>query len=226
MALLALVALLVLGLLIPPPASADPTPAQAVTNVNTWRNEVGENLVSATTVPAWNTGCAHHNNYERQNGNALTHSEVSGNPGYTTDGAIAGSNSVIANSFSEPDPTPVASLLPSPTWDGAVFHRAALLDPRLAQVGFDSLTVNEGGQWWSFDCLWLQNQDSNPPQALDNARTTVGLTLYPSPGNGAYHVPTTFPGNEFPDPAQESGVSPGTHLGWLLRTRAPRSRGL
>jgi hypothetical protein len=89
----------------------------------------------------WNTGCAHHNTYEQLNGNSLTHTEVSGHPGDTTDGAAAGSNSVIANSFSFPNATPVASLLPGPTWDGAVFHRAALLDPRLAKIGFDSQTV-------------------------------------------------------------------------------------
>ena len=167
-------------------------------------------------MAAWNTGCAHHNNYEFVNGKTLTHTETSGNPGYTTDGAAAGLNSVIADSFSFPNATPVASLLPGPTWDGAVFHRAALLDPRLEQIGFDSETTADNGQWWSFDCLYLQGGDATNGQALDNSRTTPGLTLYPSPGNGAYHVPTKFPGNEFPDPTAETGVPGGAQLGWLL----------
>jgi Bacterial Ig-like domain len=212
----ALAALAVLGLFAPAAAVADPTPDQAVLNLNTWRSEVGESLVSTTTVSAWNTACAHHNTYERLNGNSLTHTEVSGHSGYTTDGAAAGLNSVIADSFSFPDATPVASLLPGPTWDGAVFHRAALLDPRLAQIGFDSQTADESGQWWSFDCLYVQGGDATNGQALDNTRTTPGLTLYPSPGNGAYHVPTSFPGNEFPDPTAETGVPGGAQLGWLL----------
>ena len=198
------------------PLSPTRRPAQAVSNLNTWRSEVGESLVSTTTVSAWNTGCAHHNNYEFVNGKTLTHTETSGNPGYTTDGAAAGLNSVIADSFSFPNATPVASLLPGPTWDGAVFHRAALLDPRLEQIGFDSETTADNGQWWSFDCLYLQGGDATNGQALDNTRTTPGLTLYPSPGNGAYHVPTKFPGNESPDPTAETGVPGGAQLGWLL----------
>jgi hypothetical protein len=212
----ALAALLVLGLSVPAGAAADPTPDQAVANLNAWRNEVGESLVSTTTVAAWNTGCLHHNNYEVQHGNTLTHQEQQNTAGYTDDGAEAGSNSVIADFVSYPNATPVASLLPGPTWDGAVFHRQALLDPRLGKIGFDSTTVPEsGGQWWSFGCLYVQSGDATNGQALDDTRTTPGLTLYPSPGNGAYRVPTSFPGNESPDPNQETGVN-GAHLGWLL----------
>jgi hypothetical protein len=43
------------------------------------------------------------------------------------------------------------------------------------------------------------------------------VTLYPSPANGAYGVPTTFTaGTESPDPASETGVPAGSNLGWLM----------
>jgi hypothetical protein len=190
-------------------ALANPGPDQAVAELNLWRAQLGESAVSTTTVPAWNTGCQHHDNYESLNGATLTHTEAMGNPGYTTDGAQAASDSVLAESGGEAGD----ALLPGPTWDGGVFHRADLLQPRLGQVGFDSSSF-AGGQ--TFNCLWLLNQDASPPQAIDNARTTPTLALYPSPASGAYGVPTTFPGGEAPDPAAETGVPAGATLGWLL----------
>ena len=212
----ALAALSFTAFVIAPAAAANPTPEGAAANLNAWRAELGE-APASTTVPAWNTGCNHHDNYEHVNGNSLTHLESSSNPGYTTDGAEAAEDSVLAAAVSAPGPTPDASLLPGPTWDAAVFHRAALLQPRLAQIGFDSSTFLEAGVYRTFECLWAQNQAPDPPQALDNNRTTPGLTLYPSPGNGAYDVPTAFPaGSESPDPGAETGVPPGAALGWML----------
>jgi hypothetical protein len=216
-ALLAALALaLIAAVAIAPAALANPTPGAAVEELNTWRGELGLGTVSTTTVAAWNTGCGHHDNYEHVNDNTLTHEDANGNPGHTTDGEEAGEDSVLGEAISAPAPTPDAALLPGPTWDGAVFHRAALLEPRLAQVGYDSTTFPEGGVFRTFSCLWLQNRKPSPTQALDNTRTTPGLTLYPSPGNGAYDVPTTFPGGEAPDPTQETGVPPGSTLGWLM----------
>jgi hypothetical protein len=193
-----------------PASLAEPTPEAAVAALNGWRAQLGLGAVS-TLNPAWSIGCAHHDNYEHLNGNALTHTEQEGHAGYTTDGAEAGANSVLAAAFSSPSPTPDASLLPGPTWDGAVFHRAALLQPRLAQTGFDSTTFTEGSLSRSFNCMRTQGTG-----AIDNSRTTPGLTLYPSPGNGAYGVPTTFPGGESPSPTEETGVPAGATLGWLL----------
>jgi hypothetical protein len=216
-AILGALALMLIGAVaIVPAAWANPTPATAVEELNTWRVELGESPVSTTTVGAWNTGCSHHDNYEHVNEDLLTQVEMAGHGGYTSDGAEAGKNSALGLAVAAPGPTPDAALLPGPTWDGAVFHRAALLDPRLAQIGYDSTTFAEGGVFRTFSCLWEQNQNANPPQALDNTRTTPGLTLYPSPGNGAYGVPTTYPGGESPDPTQETGVPAGSTLGWLL----------
>jgi hypothetical protein len=191
-------------------ALADPTPEAALAELNTWRAEVGESPVAAPTVTAWNTGCNHHDNYEHTRGNELTHTETSG-AGFTTDGKEAGENSVLGTFVSAPAPISDAALLPGPTWDPAVFHRAALLQPRLAQTGFDSTTFQEGSVFRSFNCMRTQLGPIN------DAIKTPGLTLYPSPANGAYGVPTVFPaGTESPDPAKETGVPAGATLGWLL----------
>jgi hypothetical protein len=215
-------ALAVVGALVVVPvaaaASNDPTPAQAITELNTWRAQVGEQPVTTADVAAWDTGCQHHNNYDDLNG-TLTHQEMSGNPGYTADGAEAGLDSVLAEERSLNTPTSEGRLLPGPVWDGAVFHRAALLEPRLANIGFDSTTVSNNSEYDTWMCLWLQNQPSDPPggpSAMDDSRTTPGLTLYPSPANGTVDVPTKFPGFEAPDPATETGVPPGSTLGWLM----------
>ncbi len=198
-------------------AAADPSPSDAIAELNQWRGQIGELPVSTVPVAAWNTGCQHHVNYEQLNGQ-LGHVETSGNPGYTADGAVAGSDSVLAEETSSAalaDDT----LLPGPIWDAAVFHRAALLQPRLANTGFNSTTYQSGATHTSWQCLWIQNGPSEPttPAAIDNSRTTSSLTLYPSPANGSYSVPTTFPeGTESPDPAAETGVPSGARLGWLM----------
>jgi hypothetical protein len=217
------VLLLALGALVvaSPAALADPTPAQAVAELNSWRAQVGEQPVSTADVAGFDTGCQHHNNYENLNGPALSHPETMGNPGYTSDGAVAGPDSVLAEEISEPAATPDSHMLPGPVWDGAVFHRAALLQPRLANTGFNSSTFDDGGAFYSWQCMWVQNMQSDPstlttPPAIDQTRTTPTLTLYPSPANGSYDVPTKFPGGESPDPASETGVPPGATLGWLM----------
>lgn len=215
--------LLALGALViaSPAALADPTPAQAIAELNSWRAQVGEQPVSTTDVAAFDTGCQHHNNYEQvqQPQPTLTHPETMGNPGYTSDGAVAGPDSVLAEEISEPSATPDSHMLPGPVWDAAVFHRAALLQPRLANTGFNSSTFDDAGAFYSWQCMWVQNGE-NPPydnvNAIDNTRTTTALTLYPSPANGAYDVPTTFPGDESPNPATDSAVTPGATLGWLM----------
>jgi hypothetical protein len=202
---------LVACLLCPAVASAAPAPDQAAAELNVWRTEIGESPMATPTIAALNTGCAHHDNYEFENGDVLSHTETNGNPGFTSDGHEAGLDSVLAEASGGASD---AALLPGPVWDSGVFHRAALLEPRLALTGFDATT--SGGL--TFSCMWVQNQPGDvSPQVIDNSRTTPGLTLYPSPANGAYDVPTRFPaGSESPNPAQETGVPAGATLGWLL----------
>jgi hypothetical protein len=154
-------------------AIADPTPAAAIAELNQWRSQLGESTVSTTDVAVWDTGCQHHNNYEHVNNNALTHPENSLAPGYTADGATAGPDSVLAEEVSAPNPAPDSHLLPGPAWDSAVFHRAAVLQPRLANVGFNSSTFLSAGTYTSFACLWDQNDPAEttpyvPPYAIDN----------------------------------------------------------
>jgi hypothetical protein len=198
-------------------AHADPTPQAALTDLNTWRTSLGE-APATTLVSAWNTGCQHHNTYEYDNGKTLSHPETPGNPGYTSDGAEAGPDSVLAEEVSSPTAVPDSDLLPRAAWEAAVFHRDALLQPRLRDIGFSSSTFDSSGDFYSFVCLWDQTAMGVSPNAMDNsaAARTPALTLYPSPGNGAANVPVAFPGGESPDPAQETGVPSGAHLGWLI----------
>ena len=87
----------------------------AIAELNSWRAQLGESPVSTTSVPAWNLGCQHHNNYMQLH-NTLTHFETDTNPanGYTADGAIAGPDSVLAQEIQSPTPTPDSALLPAP----------------------------------------------------------------------------------------------------------------
>jgi hypothetical protein len=210
-AVLAVVALLVAALGAAT-AQADPSPEAALAELNSWRAEVGVNPVATPTVGAWNTGCQNHNNYERIHGETLTHKDENGVGGHTVDGQEAAENSVLGAAFSSSGAVPDANLLPGPTWDAAVFHRAQLLQPRLAQTGFSSNTYPpEGGLVHSFNCMRTLGA------AISETVKTPGLSLYPSPANGAYGVPTAFPaGSESPDPATETGVPAGAKLGWLL----------
>jgi hypothetical protein len=185
----------------PSAALADPTPDQALAELNQWR--AASRLAPVTTLdPVWDTGCHHHNQYEQQN-NVLTHYEDPSRPGYTSDGAQAGPDSVLATGyFADPSPRSM--------WDAAVFHRVALLAPRLRRIGYDA--------WQYWYCLWDQNvSPSEAPRAIDNspAARTAQLALYPSPANGQDGVPVAFPGTETPDPETEDGVN-GAPLGWLI----------
>ncbi|HWF55318.1 MAG TPA: hypothetical protein VG223_11845, partial [Solirubrobacteraceae bacterium] len=193
--------------------ATDPTPTQAIAELNTWRAQVGERPVSTTPVASWDTGCEQANAYDDDN-QTLTHQEAQASPGYTTTGADAASNSVLAEGGSLRAPAE-ASLLPGPVWDSSVFHRAALLEPRFGQTGFDASTFHPSN-YQSYECMWVQDDTTNNINAINDAVTTPGLSLYPSPANGAYDVPTTFPGGESPDPAIETGVPAGSTLGWLL----------
>jgi hypothetical protein len=175
------------------------TPEQARVSLNAWRAQVGLAAVTST-VPAWSTGCQHHDNYMSHHG--LRHDENPADPEYTSDGAAAGSQSVLAQGFGDPTPRGI--------WNESIFHRVPLLDPRLRNIGFD--------QSLGFACLWSQKFDGTAPFALDNspAARTPSLKLYPSPANGEQNVPTAFTAFESPGPHTEDGVQPSDHLGWLL----------
>ncbi|HEX4106860.1 MAG TPA: hypothetical protein VHX88_01925 [Solirubrobacteraceae bacterium] len=198
--------------------AADLTPAQAIANLNQWRAQVGENPVSSTPVAAWDAGCQDHDRYEIDNGVTLTHVESPSAPGYAAAGAQAATDSVLGTQGSSGGPGPASRELPRTVWDGAVFHRAALLDPRLAQIGFAATTTFASPFYDSLECLWAQSEPGDAVSAFNSGASAVtpSLTLYPSPPNGASQVPLRFPGQEAPDPTQETGVPGGATLGWLI----------
>jgi hypothetical protein len=202
-----------------PFATADPSAQQAIAELNMWRAEVGEAPVSTAAVSAWNTGCRHHDVYMQKH--ALTHFETDPDPahGYTPDGADAGRSSVLAVTGGVL-PAPTDRLLPGPVWDAGVFHRAALLQPRLAVTGFASVTAHSGLGFTTWSCMWVGSTHRiayASSYAMDDSRATRHLTLYPSPANGAFAVPTMYrPRSERPDPTDETGVPGGSTLGWPI----------
>lgn len=172
------------------PATADAgiSPSQALTVANAWRAAAHEPGIAAMD-PSLNDGCHNHNSYMAQNGGQLTHTEQPGNPGYTDSGAQAGMSSVLA--IPEGDPR---------IWEQGVYHRMAVLQPRLRTSGFDA---SQG-----FTCMQIRGIDDSP------ATHTAGLTLYPWPADGTKGVPLSFSGGESPSPYDETpGVS---QLGFLL----------
>lgn len=183
-----LAAALALAVWAPASALAGISPAQALTVANQWRGEAHLPAI-ATMDPGLNDGCKKHDSYMSQNGGQLTHFEQSGNPGYSSEGEQAGLSSVLATPEGDPR-----------IWDQGVYHRLAVLQPRLRTSGFDA---SQG-----FTCMQIRGID-------DSAAThTAGLTLYPWPADGGRGVPLSFSGNESPNPYDET---PGvTQLGYLL----------
>ncbi len=77
---------------------------------------------------AWSAACAKHDAYERANGGTLTREEIVGRPGYTSQGAFAGKNSVLASQSTWREGNP---------WESAPIHLMQLLAPRLKRLGVD-----------------------------------------------------------------------------------------
>jgi hypothetical protein len=168
------------------PAQAGISPSEALTILNQWRAEAHVPAVGSMD-PAKNTGCDHHDNYMHLNGDQLTHSEESGKPGYTSDGAAAGASSVLA--FTESTPR---------IWESAVYHRMGILQPRLTTSG------------------WAASHNFTCMQTIDLPTGTAGtpVTTHPWPPDGATNVPTAFKDQESPNPYD---LTPGVpQLGYLL----------
>jgi hypothetical protein len=174
--------LLVLACLILAPARAaaesTPSPAEAVQMLNQWRAQVG--VPSVTENPAESEGCRAHANYYRLNheDQAEGHYEVEGLPGYTPAGDAAAGSSVLSFGSGASN-GPFA-------WEGAVYHRSDLLNPRLATTGF----------WSEFGlgCMGVFG--------IDDSRTTPTLTAYPYPYDGEQGIETSFGCEEIPDPCE------------------------
>ena len=168
-------------------------PADALSLLNAYRAAAGQQPV-ADMLPAWNQACANHVAYETQN-NVLTHIESSSAPGYSADGAWAGTSAVLSSGRGNPT-----------MWDGGVYHRLGVLAPRLRHSGW-AVGASE------FSCMIVHGSDANAA-ALDATAGTPGLTLHPWPYDGADGVPTDFANNESPSPAAHAGGS--APRGYLL----------
>jgi hypothetical protein len=165
------------------PAAAT-TPDEALAILNQLRTSTGIPAVQGMDADK-NTGCAKHNHYMAVNG-TLTHTEESGKPGYTPEGAAAGNQSVLAQP--QGDPT---------IWLDSVFHRIGMFQPRLYRSGF---AASEG-----YTCMWTIKEVSNT--------TVPSVKTYPWPPNGATSIAPRFTSNESPSPYDVAGVR---ELGYLL----------
>jgi hypothetical protein len=169
------------------PSAAEAQPGDALAELNQWRAEVGVPPV-VRFRPEWNDACAKHMQYVEATGGS-GHYEDPSSPWYTPDGDDAARNSVLAYA---PNRGPRI-------WEPAVYHRMAVLEPRLRESGF--ATSNAGS------CLRVFG-------GIDETVTTPGLALYPWPANGATGVPVTFEGGEIPSPNDDAPGVP--ELGYLL----------
>lgn len=108
-------------------AYADISGPQAVAFLNAQRAAHG---IPGDIVenPAWSSSCAAHMSYIERNGGSLTHNEDPGRPGYTVEGAWAGSNSVLTTGE-----YPASGANP---FEDAPIHLMQMLAPQLAESGY------------------------------------------------------------------------------------------
>jgi hypothetical protein len=129
---------------------------------------------------SWNKGCRMHNRYMSATGD-FGHYERRSSSFYSRAGALAAQASVIAQ--------PTA--LPSSAWGDTVYHRLALLQPRLRSSGYSGR--------YGFSCLQVLSGVSSGRRARSSR-----LALFPWPRNGAVGIDPTFDGAEFPDPLADA----------------------
>ena len=130
-------------LIVSQPASARVSTAQALTDLNAMRAAAGVPPVTSFRR-GWNSGCRMHNRYMHATGQ-FGHSEDRASRFYSRSGARAGRSSVIA----------YPSSLPSSAWGNTIYHRLALLQPRLRRSGYNGA--------YGYSCL----------QVLSGARLSV-----------------------------------------------------
>lgn len=123
------------ALMLAPASSAAISSAQAIGWLNAQRAANGI-PAGITDNPAWDTGCAHHIHWEELNPNAAKpHIETPGTPGYTTDGAFAGGNAVLAGGAEWAWDSTVPWGVGNP-WEGAPIHLMQALSPDLQSTGW------------------------------------------------------------------------------------------
>lgn len=176
---LAAVAVIVTVLALPSLARATQgiSGAEALADLNAWRAQAGESPVTVLD-PEMSEGCRLHNLYSAAT-NTLDHAEEYG-PAYTALGDDAADSSALAGWSG-----PVDMGGPRHFWEDAVYHRVALLQPRMVAT------------WWSsndgYACMGVRSigrADGHDVTVTDNspASRTAQLAAYPWPSDGAQNV--------------------------------------
>lgn len=160
-------------------ADARYSPRTALKDLNSLRASSGIPRVSALS-PKWNRGCKLHNRYMSRTGD-FSHRQSRSSRYYSRLGNQAAARSVIAQ----------PGRLPSVAFGGTIYHRLALMQPRLKRTGFSS---NYG-----FTCLQVLGGVSNAASARTSAVTT-----YAWPSSGSQGHSPVFRENEWPDPANDA----------------------
>ena len=177
-----------------PVHAADPYPpyisptADWLTAVNYYRAMSG--LKPVTENPTFSAGAYKHSCYMLYNG--ISHGEVAGNPGYTVEGNLAGSNGNVAVSsvYGTSNRSHVE------LWMTGPFHAIGVLRANLATVGYGKCDLTNTPTWHS-------------GATLDVLR---GLNSTPRPA-----TPTLFPGNGTTTSLDRFVVespNPLTYCGW------------
>lgn len=162
-----------------PDADARYSPRTALNDLNALRGGAGIPRVSALSSK-WNKGCKLHNRYMSRTGD-FSHRQSRSSRYYSRLGAQAAARSVIAQ----------PGRLPSVAFGGTIYHRLALMQPRLKRTGYSS---NYG-----FTCLQVLGGVSNSASARTDAVTT-----YAWPPQGSQGHAPIFRENEWPDPRNDA----------------------
>lgn len=162
-----------------PNADARYSPRTALKDLNAMRASAGIPRVGALS-PKWNRGCKLHNRYMSRTGD-FTHRQSRSSRYYSRLGAQAAARSVIAQ----------PGRLPSAAFGGTIYHRLALMQPRLKRTGYSS---NYG-----YTCLQVLGGISNAASARSSVTTAYA---WPAPGSQG-HDPV-FRKNEWPDPLNDA----------------------
>jgi hypothetical protein len=179
----------VFGLVLALPAGAKYSPHSALGDLNQMRSATGMAPVSKIS-PRWNRGCRLHNRYMRRTGQ-FGHFERRSSRYYTRLGAAAAKRSVIA----------APAKLPSAAFGDTVYHRMAMLNPRLRSIGFAS--------HYGFTCMQVIGGVKN-----NGSTRASSVSVFPWPANNSQGADPSFDDVEFPDPRADA---PGaTELGTPL----------
>jgi len=170
----------------PYPASMNyPAATAAMTLFNEYR---AQSLVPPVGLNLKNSlACQAHADYLNDNDISLSvvglgaHTEDPALPGYTTDGAIAGANSVIYEGVTAEEAIE--------NWMSTFYHRLGLLNPNLKTIGFGS-----ADEYQVMDII----------SGIDNgANQVTSMVMFPPPG--AEDVPVKFKKEiPYPIPGDES----------------------